>query len=115
MSGSGFWSLVIVLVPAAAAAFWWTSARARELAVRHAREACRRQQVQFLDQTVALDRIQISRSRNGTACLRRTFAFEFTDHADYRDRAEVTMNGARLLRVNFPWRRDEDGNRVLEH
>lgn len=115
MISSGLLNLALVAIPAAGIAFWWTSARAREQAILHARAACQRQHVQFLDQTVALERIALGRAATGSVCLRRQFVFEFTDHADYRDRAQITMLGDRLLRVNFPWRRDEEGNRVLEH
>ena len=115
MTGNLFLDLLILAVPAAGLSLWWTGARARELATEHARVACRRHNVQFLDQTVALERIAPARSSTGSACLRRTFTFEFTDHVAFRDRAHVTMRGPILVRVNFPWRRDEEGNRVLEH
>lgn len=108
-------SALLLAVPAAVVAFWWFGARAREHAVEHARHACRRNRVQFLDQSVALERIAPARATGGALCLKRTFVFEFTDHDAHRDRARVFMQGPSLVRVHFPWRRDEHGNRVFEH
>lgn len=115
MSSNFFTSLAVLAAAAAALAFWWSAARAREHAVEHARLACRRNQVQFLDQSVALERLAPSRNKQGSVGWKRTFVFEFADHEAFRDRARVTMQGPTLVRVHFPWRRDEDGNRVFEH
>lgn len=114
MTGNALYDLLLLALPAGAIGFWWTGARARELAIEHARNACRAQHVQFLDQSVALQRVRPSRAPGGSASLKREFAFEFTDAGEYRDRATVLMNGRHLVRVNFPYRRDEAGNRVFE-
>ena len=95
--------------------FWWTSARARELAVGHARRACRAERVQFLDQSVSLLRLRPGRSPGGNSVLRREFGFEFTSHGDYRDTARVMMLGHALVGVRFPYTRDADGNRIFLH
>ncbi len=115
MSGNFFFSLLMLAAPLAALAFWWYGARAREQAIEHARLACRRNSVQFLDQTVALQNIAPARASGGSFRLKRTFVFEFTDHDAYRDRARVVMQGQKLVRVHFPWRRDEHGARIFEH
>ncbi len=115
MTGNILWQLLFVALPLAGLGFWWTSARARELAVEHARRACDRQQVQFLDQSVALDRLRPARSARGHALWRRDYRFEFTNHAEFRDTACVTMLGHGLLRVSFPYMRDGEGHRVYGH
>ena len=113
MSTNPLLALLAVAVPALGIAFWWTGARARELAVGHARSACRRQGVQLLDQSVALARVRPARSARGSASLAREFAFEFTHRGEHRDVGRVLMNGPVLVRVVFPYLRDEDGNRVF--
>lgn len=110
-----FWQLLLVAVPLAGAYWWWTGARARERAVEHARNACRQRQVQFLDQSVALARFRPVRLNGGALGLRREFAFEFTTQSAYRDAGRVLMHGPRLVRVEFPYTRDEHGHRVYEH
>jgi hypothetical protein len=115
MTGNPFLDLLLFAIPAALLALWWNGARARELAIEHARNACRKQSVQFLDQTVALASMRPGRSATGSTCLTRVFGFEFTDQGEHRDSGSVTMNGQQLLRVHFPYTRDEDGNRVYEH
>lgn len=113
MSTNPLLALLAVAVPALAIAFWWTGARARELAIGHARLACRRREVQFLDQTVVLARVRPARSALGSATLRREFEFEFTDRGEHRDAGRVVMNGPRLVAVSFPYTRDAEGNRVF--
>ena len=115
MSADPLLALLAVAVPAAGIGFWWTGARARELAVGHARLACRREGVQFLDQSVVLQRVRPGRSARGSATLAREFAFEFTHRGEHRDVGRVLMNGPALVRVVFPYTRDEEGNRVFVH
>lgn len=115
MTFSILFNLLCVALPGAGLVFWWTSARARELAVEHARRACHQRQVQFLDQSVALTRLRPARSARGSATWRRDYRFEFTNHVDFRDTATVTMAGHALLRVSFPYTRDAEGHRIYVH
>ena len=115
MTGNFLFELLLIALPAAAGLFWWDGARAREFAIEHARRACARRNVQFLDQTVALTRIRPARTVGGSMVLQRHFGFEFTSHGAHRDRASVIMQGRRLVDVNFPYTRDADGNRVYQH
>jgi hypothetical protein len=75
--------------------FWYDSMRARERAVRLGRETCRRQDLLFLDDTVALDSIALARS-GGRLALRRTYRFEFSDTGNNRLKGSVTLTGERL-------------------
>lgn len=115
MTGNALLDLMLLALPAGFIAFWWTGSRARELAVDHARRACKQQQVQFLDQSVALSSLKLVRSQGGSAGIRRVYEFEFTDHADHRDHGTVTMNGQTLVAVYLPYTRDEEGNRIYRH
>lgn len=115
MTENAFFDLLIIAIPAALIGLWWTGSRARELAVEHARLACRQHQLQFLDQTVAMRRMRFARSSTGSSCIRREYAFEFTDQGQFRDIATVTMLGHTLQRVHFPYIRDAEGNRIYSH
>lgn len=115
MTGNALLDLLVIAVPAALAGLWWTGSRARELAIGHARQACRHRQLQFLDQTVAITKMKPSRSRTGSSCFLREYGFEFTDQGEYRDTAVVTMLGHTLKRIHFPYTRDSEGNRIYVH
>jgi len=115
MTDHALLDLFIIAVPIALAWLWWSGAKAYELAVGHARTACHHRQLQFLDQTAALSSMRISRNEQGMTCLTRVYLFEFTDYGDFRDEATVTMQGASLKGVNFPYTRDEGGHRIYLH
>lgn len=115
MTGHPFYDLLLLAVPIALIAFWWTSSRARELAITHARRACQGQKLQLLDQTVSLRQLKLSRSASGGSCFRREYEFEFTDSGTHRDHGTVTMRGHELLGVLIPYTTDEEGNRIYIH
>lgn len=98
---------------------WWTSSRAKELAISHARRACSQAELQLLDQTVALTTMRPTRSRQGTACFWRVYSFEFAAQnvigGSFRDTGSVTMKGYALQGVTLPFVRDEQGNRIFVH
>jgi hypothetical protein len=70
--------------------------RARETATSAAREACRAQGLQFLDDTVQGARTRFGRDAEGLLRLRRTFSFEFSDDGVHRRAGHVVLLGARL-------------------
>lgn len=72
--------------------FWLDSARAREMATAICAKGCELRGVQFLDQSVALSRIGISRTRNGLR-LRRTFRFDFSEEGLARRSGHIIMVG----------------------
>lgn len=115
MTGNPILDLLLLAIPASLASLWWTGARARELAILHARKACQQRQLQFLDQTVALNRLRPARSPSGTSCFLREYSFEFTNEGQFRDTGLVTMLGHSLQRVYFPYLRDSEGNRIYTH
>jgi hypothetical protein len=80
--------------------FWLDSARARELATAICAKACELREVQFLDQTVALNRIGISRTKNGIR-LRRTFRFDFSDEGATRHSGHIVMLGTAMLEFSL--------------
>lgn len=94
--------------------------KAREIATRHAQSACKKHDMQFLDQTVALSRMRPKRDPHGNPCWQRDYAFEYTSTAigedgvihSYRDSGSVRLLGLRVKAVDLPFVRDSEGNRV---
>lgn len=90
--------------------FWVDTLNARERAVALCREACRIRGLQLLDQTVALESISFGRARNGRACWRRRYRFEFTGDGSARDSGTVVMLGASMETMEIM----HDGTRIYE-
>lgn len=107
--------LLLFLALLALLGFWWTSLRARELAVKTAKMQCQRQKVQFLDQTVALSRIRAKRVPSGSLGWQRQYRFEFTDDGARREGAYITVEGGRVSLVRFPFTLNDEGARIYTH
>ena len=90
-----------IVVLAAIAWFWWGSTRAREVAVSAAAAACRRQDVQLLDQTVQVRQIKLQRDERGSMHIARMYSFEFSIHGVERESGYAVTLGDRLVRVHL--------------
>ncbi|MGD8430704.1 MAG: DUF3301 domain-containing protein [Ectothiorhodospiraceae bacterium] len=98
MLPAGFTPIVII---ALIGIVWWHNLRAREIAVARGRRACRAHDVQFLDDTVALERYGMRRDGCGRLRLARTYRFDFSAPEQERGRAWVAMLGTRVESVVF--------------
>ena len=76
--------------------FWYDSLRARENAVALGREACERDRLQFLDETVLCTRTRPARGADGRVRLRRMYRFEFSDDGVNRRTGHLVLLGAEL-------------------
>jgi hypothetical protein len=90
------WELAVLGLLVAALWLWIDSLRAREHAVAAGRAACKRYDVQLLDETVAFARLRLARDDEGRLRLRRTYTFEFSDTGNNRRHGAIVMLGARL-------------------
>ena len=79
---------------------WFDSLTARDAAMTAARRACSSEDLQFLDDTVAIASFTLARDGEGALALRRTYAFEFSDTGDNRRRGSIVMLGHRVLLLN---------------
>ncbi|MDQ7989155.1 MAG: DUF3301 domain-containing protein [Candidatus Dactylopiibacterium sp.] len=97
-------SLIALLLLGAIAWYWADSLRAREHAVAAARTACRREDLQFLDDTVAQRGLRCVRNAAGRVVLQRSFSFEFSVSGDDRHAGLVILQGSELvlLRTRAP-------------
>ena len=94
--------IVALVVLLAAGWFWSDSMHAREVAIDAGRRACDAENVQFLDWSVALRKIRLSRDEEGRRKLQRTYEFEFSETGNNRLRGSVTLIGRQLLALNLP-------------
>ena len=94
-------SLLALLIITALGWFWLHSIRILELAREAGRRACAKEDLQFLDDTVASTKLQLARDDNGRRLLRRTYRFEFTETGNNRREGEVVMLGGRVESVTM--------------
>lgn len=77
--------------------FWLDSIKVRELGVRSARDTCRREGVQLLDDTVAIRSVSLARDDRGHVALRRVYDFEYSGSGDDRFRGSVMLLGREVV------------------
>jgi hypothetical protein len=100
-----------LLLLAAIALYWASAVNARDRARVHARDFCRRQNWQLLDQTVTLAALRPARSDRGTLQWQRRYRFDFSPDGGQRRSGELVLKGTRLASI---WGELEDGGRLME-
>jgi len=95
------WEAVAIVVILLGALLWADSLRARERAVRAGREACKRYELQFLDDTVSFARLRLGRDDEGRLKLARTYTFEFTETGNTRRHGAIVMLGQDLRDIQL--------------
>ncbi|MEB4592491.1 DUF3301 domain-containing protein [Candidatus Thiothrix sp. Deng01] len=90
--------------------FWLDSLNARERAVAAAIRACREINVQFLDQTVALESLKPARNAYGQVVLRRIYGFEYSQQGVERRHGRAILRGRMLEQVQL----DTDSGSIIE-
>ncbi|MGH8742194.1 MAG: DUF3301 domain-containing protein [Burkholderiales bacterium] len=90
------WEVAAILAIVAGALLWIDSLRARERAVQAGRSACKRYELQFLDDTVSFARLRLARDEEGQLRIARTYTFEFSDTGNNRRHGAVVMLGAQV-------------------
>jgi hypothetical protein len=93
--------LLGLLLLAATAWLWLDSLKARETAVSATKAACNAEHLLLLDDTVAIQRISLSRDDEGILRIRRIYGFEHSDTGDNRHTASIVMLGNRVLVINL--------------
>jgi hypothetical protein len=94
-------ALGLLVLLGLAAWLWRDALRARERAIATCRSACRRHELQLLDETVAVSSIQPVWTGAGLR-LRRTYEFEVSPDGVSRQAGSVTLTGARLDGIYLP-------------
>lgn len=91
-----FSSLMLLVVLGVGGWFWLHSIRILEIARDAGKQACLREGVQFLDDTVASTSIKLARDDNGRRILCRTYRFEFSETGNSRREGQVIMLSDRV-------------------
>lgn len=104
---SGFETIAVVLL-VALGAFWLTSLKVREAAVRAARTACESEGLLLLDDTVAIRAMKLVRNEEGHVRLQRTYDFEYSDTGDNRRTGSVVLLGTRVVVFNVGLRETDN-------
>lgn len=91
-----WYELLLLCALAGAIWFWLDSLKAREIGILAARNACREEGLQFLDETVVGRSVKLQRDDEGVLRLRRIFAFEYSDTGNNRCFGSVTMTGHKV-------------------
>ena len=93
-------SLLLLLLLGLVIAFWLSTMRARERAIACARTACKRLDLQLLDESVNLTRLRFATSA-GRLRLRRHYQFEFTGDDDLRRTGDLELLGDDLVKLSL--------------
>jgi hypothetical protein len=84
---------------------WFESTRVHEIAVERARRQCHVNEVQFLDDTVALANFKPAQDEDGHLLLKRTYTFEYSETGNDRQPGGIVMLGdqVQLLNISPRW------------
>lgn len=104
-----WFDITLIALLLGGAFFWFDSVKAREIAVRRARQACEIEGVQFLDETVATARLGFVRNDDGQLVLQRVYAFEYSDTGNNRRPGSIVMRGQHVLFTNVGLRLCDTG------
>lgn len=88
--------LILLVLLGLGVAYWIDGLRAREQAWIASAQACRRLNVQLLDDTVVLERLWLRCSDQQGWYLERHYLFEFTDNGADRRLGKLVMVGQRV-------------------
>jgi hypothetical protein len=101
-------SILFALVVVGALSWLWRdSLRARELAVIVCRRNCESENLQFLDDTVALSSLHPTFTY-GRPMLRRVYQFDFSREGNDRQSGTVILCGPHLETLYIPGQQDDD-------
>lgn len=92
-------SILILLI--ASLFYWFDSIRAKENATKHAKNACKKVLLEFLDDTVLMKKVRLRRNAHGQMSIYREYEFEFSSTGEFRYKGQVRLLGQYLLDVEM--------------
>ena len=93
-----------ILLLAGLAWLWLDSLKAREAAIRAAREVCAAEGLLLLDDTVAISGLKPARDDEGRLKLQRAYDFEYSVTGNNRLKGSLVLRGRRLVVINVGMR-----------
>ncbi|WP_242110697.1 DUF3301 domain-containing protein [Luteimonas aquatica] len=94
--------LILMIVGAAAFAYWSAARGAAERATVVGRNACRAAGVQLLDQTVHANGLRLRRNEDGRLGFERSFRFEYSYDGQDRHVGRLVLRGEELVYFSGP-------------
>lgn len=96
------WELLICIIVLALVATYWRAALiVKERAEQAARLRAERFQVQFLDESIALQSVRLARDTQGRLRFLRRYQFEFTATGSDRAQGEIVTLGAQVVSIDM--------------
>lgn len=93
--------LLVLILMIGGLAYWLDAIRCKELAREAGRSTCKRYELVFLDDTVAITKTRLRRDHNGHMKLYREYQFEFTSDGYERYKGTVSLLGKFVNKVNM--------------
>lgn len=93
--------LFIIIILVMSVYYWLESIRAKEDATRHAKSACKKVLIEFLDETVLIKKVRLRRNSLGHLSVYREYEFEFSSTGEYRYKGQVRLLGKSLIDVEM--------------
>lgn len=81
--------------------FWLDGVKTREIGVQAARAACRREGVQFLDESVSSRSFRLVRDEAGRLCPQRVYDFEYSVSGNDRVQGSVVVRGKQVVMLEI--------------
>ncbi|HVC38021.1 MAG TPA: DUF3301 domain-containing protein [Gammaproteobacteria bacterium] len=94
-------AILALIASAAGAWFWNDSLQARERMTATCTRICGDMSLQFLDETVALARLRLTRTPGGWLAWRRMYVFEFSESGSDRWKGRALLTGQRVESVHL--------------
>lgn len=91
------------LVPIISLIWYWQAAvKAKELAIGAAQRRCKEEDIQMLDDSMALESLRFKRGGKGSMGLWRRYQFEFSSTGNQRYGAWVVIHSGRVVSLELP-------------
>lgn len=81
--------------------YWWQTMQCKEIARQAGSQTCRKNDVQFLDDTVEFKKAWLRRNESGRLQWCRLFFFEFSSDGAQRYQGRIIMLGKRVQEVEM--------------
>jgi len=81
--------------------YWFDAIRAKEIATREAKKACKKVLLEFLDETVLIKKVRLRRNLQGQISIYREYEFEFSSTGEFRYKGQVRLLGQYLIDVEM--------------
>lgn len=91
--------IYIFFIPVLIAIAIWHQHKLNRVALAYALGYCQKQNMQLLDQSVALKRIRVTKSADNLPAFERCYRFEFSLRGDRRYNGWVTLVGQKLTSI----------------